>query len=96
MDFKELNRIIDEEDIIPKEVTNELKILDELPSTTTQAALNDWLVAIAERIEKERIIISEIDSSKPATISMYENWVCGEFTQYSYNMFMNTRRKGKK
>lgn len=92
--FNDLAKYIDNEKILTTDVTNILKELDILPSTTTQAALNDYLVVIGNRIlNKEEIILAEYCETRTILIEEYEHWLESNFTEYSYNMYKNTMKE---
>lgn len=87
MDFRELYRIMDEEENITDDVVNILKELDVLPSVTTQASLNKMLVAVHDRLlNGEKVVIS----GKTMTVNDFNMWVHNTFEAYSANMYKNT------
>jgi len=92
--FNELYKVVSNNDIIESYITDALKELDILPSTTTQAALNDVLVALGKRLENnENIIIQDINKENAATLEEYNKYLEDKFTTYSYNMYRDTMRK---
>ncbi len=87
MTNEELYRVADEEKLITKEVTRILTELDTTASSTTQAELNELLIAIYRRIDKEDIIVEDIDEIEPVTKEQFAQWVKDSFDSYSADMF---------
>lgn len=82
---------------IDDSVTSVLLELDVMASTTTQAALNDLVVELGNRVKNEAdIVIDAIDSEKPATFEEYNTWVEDNFTEYSAKMYRDTLEEQKK
>lgn len=82
---------------IDDSVTSVLLELDVMTSTTTQAALNDLIVELGNRVKDEAdIVIDAIDSEKPATFEDYNTWIDDNFTEYSADMYRDTLKKQKK
>ena len=82
---------------IDDSVTSVLLELDVMASTTTQAALNDLIVELGNRVKDEAdIVIDTIDSKKPATFEEYNTWINDNFTKYSANMYKDTLEEQKK
>lgn len=87
MTNEELYRVADEEKKITKEVTDILMELDTTASGTTQAELNELLIAIYRRIDKEEITVDVIDQVHPVTKEQFAQWVRNSFDSYSADMF---------
>ena len=82
---------------IDDSVTSVLLELDVMASTTTQAALNDLVVELGNRVKNEDdIVIDAINSEKPATFEEYNTWVEDNFTEYSAKMYRDTLEEQKK
>lgn len=95
MTNEELYRAADEEKKITKEVTDILTELDTTASGTTQAELNELLIAIYRRIDKEDIIVDVIDEAHPVSKEQFAQWVKSSFDSYSADMFEESVRVGK-
>ena len=87
MTNEELYRVADEEKKITKEVTDILSELDTTASSTTQAELNELLIAIYRRIDREGIIVDVIDEVHPVSKEQFAQWVKDNFDSYSADMF---------
>ncbi|MBR1743159.1 MAG: hypothetical protein IJ733_15080 [Lachnospiraceae bacterium] len=87
MTNEELYRVADEETKITKEVTDILLELDTTSSSTTQAELNELLIAIYRRIGKEDIVVDAIDDVHPVTKEQFAGWVKESFDSYSADLF---------
>lgn len=89
--FEELNKVLENSEVICLDATDMLLDLDVLPSTTSQAALNHMLVDLGNRLKSgANVIIETISKDKNTTFEMYQKWLHDEFTAYSYDMFMKT------
>lgn len=85
---EQLYKIIKEEDIILKNVTDTLLELDTTPSTATQAYLNDLLIDLYDRIaSKPNNITVEAISNEAINCDQFVKWIENNFTNYSFNMF---------
>ncbi len=89
---KELFDALDQPQILT-EVTNELLNLDELPSTATQADLNNMLVHLHNRLAQGDDIIIEEISGKPVTTQEFDAWVEKNFGEYSANLYKESISK---
>lgn len=87
MTNEELYRVADEENRITKEVTDILTELDTTASSTTQAELNELLIAIYRRLDQEEIVIDVIDEAAPVSKEQFAKWVKDSFDSYSADMF---------
>lgn len=97
MTIGELYEAIENSKRIDDSVTSVLLELDVMASTTTQAALNDLIVELGNRVKDEAdIVIDAIDSEKPATFEDYNTWIDDNFTEYSADMYRDTLKKQKK
>ena len=89
--FEELNKMLENSEVISLDATDMLLDLDVLPSTTSQAALNHMLVDFGKRLKSgANVIVEAINKDENTTFEMYQKWLHDEFTTYSYNMFMKT------
>lgn len=86
----ELYKILESSMDISAEVVKTLMDLDTLPSTTTQAFLNDRLVTLYNRIGN--ITIQNNKMSK----TQFIEWIKDNFTEYSYNMLVDTLKLKEK
>lgn len=92
MNFNKLNDIIQNERVITREATELMLELDIMPSVTTQALLNTYIVDLYHRLQKDNdVIIEVIDSEHVTDSDKFATWVRDNFTTYSYRMFCNTR-----
>lgn len=97
MTIGKLYEAIEHSKRIDNSVTSVLLELDVMASTTTQAALNDLMVELGNRVKDEAdIVIDAIDSEKPATFEEYNTWIDDNFTEYSADMYRDTLKKQKK
>jgi hypothetical protein len=88
---QELVNAIKNDKVIKKEITDTLMELDIMPSTGTQAYLNDLLIDIYNRIcNKEDNI--EIEALAETTPEKFIEFIDDNFTTYSAKLFKRSIR----
>lgn len=80
---------IDKTDTITNEIVGIFKEMDELPSVTTQASLNNMLVTLSKRIKNNEDLVLESTGEKLDKCS-FDEWVQNTFGEYSAKMYMNS------
>ena len=91
LSIQELRDAIENGEVIKNDVLKVLLELDTTPSVTTQASLNDMLVELYQRVKKTGDIYFEFENEmKTLNAGEFIAWIRDNFTEYSYEMFLDT------
>ena len=86
---KEIYNHIEKAEVISKELTDILLELDTTNSRVTQASLNDMLIALHNRINKDGSVKFELLDTD-VDVESFIHWIESEFTLYSTNLVKET------
>lgn len=88
---QELRDAIANGEIIKNDVLKVLLELDTTPSVTTQASLNDMVVELYQRVKATGDIYFEFENEmKKLNAGEFIAWIRDNFTDHSYEMFLDT------
>ena len=89
--IQELREAVEKDKVIRLGVQKVLLELDTTPSVTTQASLNELLVELYERVKASKDMQFETEAGViPMNAGEFIAWVRDSFTEYSYEMFLDT------